>query len=1118
MRSKWRALALVAGTLVLASLAVGSAPRDALADVTTVSAQLNCVAHAPIIGDQPANQAFSVTTDAPATVQPGQTFSLTATTPVSQIASQQDGGTVSGIKNLQLRIPVPANSTFVSASLSGGLNIGSAPPTVALQGSATTGTIVLSVPGPIPSNQNYQLPALTLTLTASGPDLSTIQPRIGGTGTTASTAGFITTAIVTSPISAEVETDCYPAPPNPAWSTTTIVPNDTAPPAITLNTPADGAQYPLGSTVAATYQCNDGQFGSGVATCQGDVPSGSPIDTSTLGPHTFTVTASDENGNVAAPVTHTYDVVPPGNDSTPPTITLSTPADGATYQQGTVAGAAYACNDDGSGITACTGDVANGTPVDTATLGAHTFTVTATDGEGNTHTVVHSYQVTPPPTQQNWTTGDVTNRMPVGCDTLLNSFHESIPVSSNRAPTLAGEGTQFEWSLAVGMDEIPTLNNATNLIYRWKKPTNGRFVSVAFTGPGYKVNGATIGIRPDGTLQMNIASVTDQSFLGFGADQFYPPPFKAVVEVQGSAGALVQNMFDYFQITTITTGFITTTQHCPAGDAWYNGRANVPITTTTIVDDTPPTISVTSPGHGQTYAPGADVPFTYSCADDHGTPTCTGDVPSGTALDTSTSGAYVVHVTSVDTAGNTAAQYVGYTVADPTVSVADAEAVEGPGATLDFAVTLSNPSNQTIDVEYATADGTATQPDDYTNTVGTLTFAPGDPLTKTVSVPVHDDQTFTGDRDLALNLVSALDAAIADGAATGTIVEDDPPPVSVADAAATEGPGAVLDFAVTLAADPNFPVAVDYATSDGSAAAPGRYTATSGTLVFDPGGPLTQHVLVPVVDDAVYNGGASSDRTQTMFLNVVEPANGYADGATGTITDDDVQPPLLGIGSAAVREGDAYVRPVKLAVTLNKPSTATITVKYTTAPGTAFAGSDFKTKSGTLTFKPGVVSKPIGLVTLADTAAEPDESFTVKLSVPTNALIANDTGTVTIRNDDSPPAAGIEASVGDASLYEGPQGKVTRLQFVVSLNRRPTTSVTVQYAVQAGSALAGSDVRLKTGTLTFSTLQVAKVVTIVVVGDAVPEADESFSVVLSNPSAGLTIVDATGAGTILDDD
>ena len=79
---------------------------------------------------------------------------------------------------------------------------------------------------------------------------------------------------------------------------------DTVAPSVTLTTPLDGAIYRQGATVAADYSCDDAT--SGVASCAGPTDDGEPIDTSTLGWHTFTVDAGDEAGNEAAPVSHSY--------------------------------------------------------------------------------------------------------------------------------------------------------------------------------------------------------------------------------------------------------------------------------------------------------------------------------------------------------------------------------------------------------------------------------------------------------------------------------------------------------------------------------------------------------------------------------------------------------------------------------------------------------------------------------------------------------------------------------------------------------------------------------------------------------------------------------------------
>ena len=82
-------------------------------------------------------------------------------------------------------------------------------------------------------------------------------------------------------------------------------------------------------------------------------------------------------------------------DDVPPTITMTTPPEGAVYTLGQVVLADYACDDGagGSGVASCVGDVLDGTALDTASVGAKTFTVDATDNAGNPASATHNYSV-----------------------------------------------------------------------------------------------------------------------------------------------------------------------------------------------------------------------------------------------------------------------------------------------------------------------------------------------------------------------------------------------------------------------------------------------------------------------------------------------------------------------------------------------------------------------------------------------------------------------------------------------------------------------------------------------------------------------------------------------------
>ncbi|HYF44558.1 MAG TPA: S8 family peptidase, partial [Acidimicrobiales bacterium] len=172
-------------------------------------------------------------------------------------------------------------------------------------------------------------------------------------------------------------------------------PPDTTDPTVTLTTPPVGASYTQGQAVNASFSCSD-TGGSGLASCVGTVANGSPIDTATVGTRTFTVTARDNAGNDTV-VSRNYEVTAP-LDTTAPSITLTTPPDGATYDQGEVVNASFSCVDAQSGVASCTGTVANGAAIDTATPGDESFTVTAVDGAGNQRQVTHEYSVVVPDT------------------------------------------------------------------------------------------------------------------------------------------------------------------------------------------------------------------------------------------------------------------------------------------------------------------------------------------------------------------------------------------------------------------------------------------------------------------------------------------------------------------------------------------------------------------------------------------------------------------------------------------------------------------------------------------------------------------------------------------------
>ena len=165
------------------------------------------------------------------------------------------------------------------------------------------------------------------------------------------------------------------------------------------------------------------------------------------------------------------------------------------------------------------------------------------------------------------------------------------------------------------------------------------------------------------------------------------------------------------------------------------------------------------------------------------------------------------------------------------------------------------------------------------------------------------------------------------------------------------------------------------------------------------------------------NGDTVFETNETFAVDLSAPVNAaLADSqGIGTIINDDGVPSLA-ISDATITEGNAGSQSVALTITLSGSSSQSVTVDYATANGTAtVAGGDYLTASGTATFAPGVTSQSVVVSVLGDTVDEPDETFVVNLSAPTNATLADAQGTVTIIDDDPQPSI----AIADLSLTEG---------------------------------------------------------------------------------------------------
>ncbi|HWQ34998.1 MAG TPA: Calx-beta domain-containing protein [Blastocatellia bacterium] len=220
-------------------------------------------------------------------------------------------------------------------------------------------------------------------------------------------------------------------------------------------------------------------------------------------------------------------------------------------------------------------------------------------------------------------------------------------------------------------------------------------------------------------------------------------------------------------------------------------------------------------------------------------------------------------------------------------SAATFSADEGAG-TVTITVTRSGGAGESVSVNYATSNGSTSQPSDYTAASGTLTFGCNE-TTRSFTLTLNDDTLDEADETVNLTLSSPTGGATlgAQSSAVLTIIDDDVAGTvqfSAASFSVDENAGTAT-ITVTRSNGAASGVAVTYATSDGTAQAGLDYTAKSGTVTFGAGETI-QTFTIPVSNDNLPEVGG-----ETISLALSNPTGGAALGspvtAALTIIDDD---------------------------------------------------------------------------------------------------------------------------------------------------------------------------------------------------------------------------------------
>jgi len=450
----------------------------------------------------------------------------------------------------------------------------------------------------------------------------------------------------------------------------------------------------------------------------------------------------------------------------------------------------------------------------------------------------------------------------------------------------------------------------------------------------------------------------------------------------------------------------------------------------------------------------------------------------------------------------------------PSILLNSSYSVSEEGGTATITVSTSHASSETVSVTYATSNGSATNPADYTSVTDTLTWSPGQFGDRSFTVPIVSDDIDEQDETINIALTNAINGVIdsGNGVSVLTIEDDDTTEISIDDVTVTEGNnGTTLAvFTVSLSQISSRDVSFQYATFDRSATVVNNdYVAISGTGII-PVGSTETTVVVGINGDVVDE--VDQETFEIRLSNVENALESNLIGA-GTISDDDAEPTLSifdnGTGEA---DGVAFVE-----VEINGLSDKIISVDYATdiSGGSATADDDYAPITDQLTWGAGDEETKTIVVNITDDSIdENDEEFSISLMNAVNASIDENLSTVTIFDNDT-----ASISIADAMVTEGDDLETPTMTFLVSLSTESSQDVNFEYSTTDVTALDTGDYTGVTGSGTITAGSLTTTIEVEIIGDDTDEgAEETFEIELDNITSGISQDDLIAIGTVIDDD
>ena len=448
----------------------------------------------------------------------------------------------------------------------------------------------------------------------------------------------------------------------------------------------------------------------------------------------------------------------------------------------------------------------------------------------------------------------------------------------------------------------------------------------------------------------------------------------------------------------------------------------------------------------------------------------------------------------------------------PSLSVRDASADEESGP-LRFIVERTGASAVAVSANWATADGTATSPADFTGADGTVTIAP-DETTATISVTLTADDDDESDETFGVTLSSPVEGTILRGSATGTILDNDEqgggatPRLVVTPTAVSvdEGDSAGASYTVKLASAP----AGDVTVSVSGAGASGSEVAVSpSSLVFTTGNWGTAQTVT------VTAGHDDDHANDAVTLANAATGGGYSGAAAVavevTVADDDRPALVVSPASVTVDEGDTAGADAGASYTVRlatQPS-ARVTV---TISGTSGTEVTLDTSSFVFTADDWNTAQTVRVTAGHDDDADDDTVTLTHTAAGGGYSSVREIVTVIVADDDTARGAGLLIDPASLEMLEG--GGST---YQVRLATEPTADVTVT-VTGTEADLTVLSVRPTVLTFTAADWDTPRTVTLTAGADADTDDDQmTLTHTAASADTAYDAVSATLAVKVIDD-